>query len=99
MRRHVYDRLDVTGELTRVSPPGGEDALGRAVRHLRRGARAAGVADGRLQGEGGRTRMPGQSLLKWEQVTWRSDAEIWAMFGQYTDKYIESIWRGVRQHL
>ena len=34
MRRHVYDRLEVTGELTRVFDVGGEDALGRAVRHL-----------------------------------------------------------------
>ena len=100
MRRHVYDRLEVTGELTRVFDAGGEDALGRAVRHLDE------VREGRLvwlmavsKVRVGRTRLQVNALLTWEQVAGRSDAEIWAMFDQYTDKHIESMRRGVRQYL
>ena len=98
MRRHVYDRLAVTGELTRVfDAGGGEDALGRAVRHLDE------VREGRLvwlmaasKVRVGRTRMQVNALLTWEQIAGRSEGEIWAMFDQYTDKHIESL-RGARQ--
>lgn len=44
---------------------------------------------------------PGNSvgcrLLTWEQIAGRSEAEIWAMFDQYTDRHIASPRRGVRQ--
>lgn len=95
MRRHVYDRLEVTGELTRVFDAGGEDALGRAVRQpdeVREGRLVWLTAVSKLRV--GRTRMQVNALLTWEQVAGRSDAEIWAMFDQYTDEHIQSTRRG-----
>ena len=36
MLRHIYDRLEVTGELTAVFDPKAADGLDKAVEHLRR---------------------------------------------------------------
>ena len=100
MGRHVYDRLEVTGELHRVFDAGGDRALERAVEHL------DSVREGRLvwlmavsKVKVGRTRLQVNALLTWEQIAGRSEGEIWAMFDQYTDKHIESLRRGVRQYL
>ena len=100
MRRHVYDRLEVTGELHQVFEAGGDHALEQAVEHL------DAVREGRLvwlmavsKVKVGRTRLQVNALLTWEQIAGRSEAEIWAMFDQYTDKHIESLRRGVRQYL
>lgn len=99
MVRHVYDRLEVTGDATAVFDPSDADALRRAVEHLR------AVADGRLvwlmavtRVKIGRSRWPVNALLTCQQIAGKSDDEIWRMFDHYTDKHIESVICGQRAY-
>ena len=94
MRRHIYERLEVTGELTAVFDPGAADGLDRAVEHLGR------VGKGKLVWLRAMTnvkvanyRWAVNALLTFEQVDGKTNDEIWRMFDAYTDKHIETVLR------
>ncbi len=94
MLRHIYDRLEVTGDLTAVFDPKAADGLQKAVEHL------ATVHKGKLvwlmavtRVKVGNSRWPVNSLLTYEQVAGKSNEEIWKMFDHYTDKHIEAVLR------
>jgi hypothetical protein len=94
MRRHIYDRLEVTGDLVAAFDPKAADGLEKAVDHL------GAVSKGKLvwlmavtKVKVGNYRWPVNSLLTYEQVRDKSSDEIWKMFDVYTDKHIESVLR------
>ena len=94
MLRHIYDRLEVTGELTAVFDPKAADGLDKAVEHLGQ------VGKGKLVWLRAVTnvkvanyRWPVNALLTYDQVDGKTNEEIWRMFDAYTDKHIETVVR------
>ena len=94
MLRHIYDRLEVTGDLTAVFDPRAADGLEKAVEHLRQmkngkmvWLRAATTA------KAGSYRLQVNSFLTYDEINGKTEAEIWRMFDLNTDKYIETVIR------
>lgn len=94
MQRHIYDRLEVTGDLVAVFDPKAADGLEKAIEHL------GAVKNGKLvwlmavtKVKVGNYRWPVNALLTYEQVSGKTNDEIWKMFDGYTDKHIESVMR------
>jgi hypothetical protein len=94
MLRHIYDRLEVTGDLTAVFDPKAADGLEKAIDHL------GTVHQGKLvwlmavtKVKVGSYRWAVNSLLTYEQVAGKTNEEIWKMFDNYTDKHIEAVVR------
>ena len=94
MLRHIYDRLEVTGDLTAVFVPRAADGLEKAVEHLRQ------VRNGKMvwlraatTAKAGSYRLQVNSFLTYDEVSGKTEAEIWRMFDLNTDKYIETVIR------
>ena len=94
MLRHIYDRLEVTGDLTAVFDPRAADGLEKAVEHLRQ------VRNGKMvwlraatTAKAGSYRLQVNSFLTYDEINGKTEAEIWRMFDLNTDKYIETVIR------
>ena len=100
MRRHYYERLEVTGaEMVAAFDPRAKDGLERAVEHLGKVGRGKfvwlrAVTNVKIANY----RWPVNSLLSWEQVEGKSEEEIWRLFDSYTDKSIDAMMRSRTQY-
>lgn len=100
MRRHFYERLEVTGtDLIATFDPSAKDGLGRAVKHLEEVGRGKFVwLRAMTKVKVANYRWPVNSLLSWEQVEGKTEDEIWRLLDSYTDKHIEAIVRSRTQY-
>lgn len=93
MRRHYYERLEITGtELVAAFDPAAKDGLVRAVEHLGKVGRGKfvwlrAVTNVKIANY----RWPVNALLSWEQVEGKTEDEIWQLFDNYTDQHIAAV--------